>query len=116
MNQTLMKSGFLASSFATSARASSGEVILMIGGSPISSFARSTIEMSGPATATRGAASVLSEASRMSKFQNGPPMSTTLVTPLASHTLNVAGSLALLRSVSFAYDMTALKSATSGRV
>ena len=29
--------------------------------------------------------------SRISKFQNGPPMSTTLVTPLASHTLNVAG-------------------------
>jgi len=40
----------------------------------------------------------------------------TLVTPLASHTLNVAGSRAWLRATSLAYGITALKSATSGRV
>jgi hypothetical protein len=38
----------------------------------------------------------------MSKFQNGPPMSMTLVTPLASQTLNVAGRRALLRATSCA--------------
>ena len=72
----------------------------MIGGSPRSSLTRSTIEISGPATATRGAAAVRLASSRMSKFQNGPPMSTTEVTPLASQTLNVAGSRALLRATS----------------
>ena len=102
MYQTLMKSGLRSSSFFTSARASSGDVILMMGGSPRSSFTRSTMEMSGPAMCTRGAASLFSAAARMSKFQNGPPMSTTLVTPLASHTLNVAGRRFLLRSTSFA--------------
>ena len=34
----------------------------------------------------RGAASLLSAAARTSKFQNGPPTSITLVTPLASQT------------------------------
>ena len=74
----------------------------MIGGSPRSSFGRSIIEMSGPATATRGAALDLRAASRISKFQYGPPMSTTLVTPLASHSLKVAGRRALLRATSCA--------------
>jgi hypothetical protein len=36
----------------------------------------------------------------MSKFQNGPPISITLVTPLAIQTLNVASRRALLRAVS----------------
>ena len=102
MNHSLMKSGLRSSSRPTSERASSGEPILMIGGSPRSSFARSIIEISGPATATRGAAALASAASRISKFQNGPPMSTTLVTPLASQTLKVASRRALLRSTSFA--------------
>ena len=74
----------------------------MIGGSPRSSCGRSIIEISGPATATRGAAGEAAARSRMSKFQNGPPMSTTLVTPLASQTLNVASRRALLRATSSA--------------
>jgi len=73
-----------------------------MGGSPRSSFTRSTDETSGPATATRGAAGLARAASRISKFHMGPPMSTTLVTPLASHTLKVADSRALLRAISFA--------------
>ena len=43
-------------------------------------------------------------------------MSTTPVTPLASQTLKVSGSRALLRLTSSAYGTTALKSAASGRV
>jgi hypothetical protein len=42
-------------------------------------------------------------------------MPITLVTPLASHTCRAAGRRAV-RSVSFAYGTTALKSAASGRV
>ena len=74
------------------------------------------MEMSGPATTMRGAAGEAAARSRTSKFQNGPPTSATPVTPLASHTLNVASSRALLRATSFAYGTTALKSAASGRV
>ena len=69
-------------------------LILMIGGSPRSSCGRGTMEMSGPVVATRGAAALVRAASRTSKFQNGPPTSATLVTPLASHTRNVWGSRA----------------------
>ena len=76
---------------------------------------RSTMEMSGPATATRGAASLIAAASRTVKFQKGPPTSATLVTPLASHVLKVTGSRALLRATSSAYRTTWLKSAASGR-
>ena len=88
----------------------------MIGGSPRTSCGRATIEMSAPATWTRGAASLFAAASRTAKFHIGPPMSTTLVTPLASQTLKVAGSRAWLRATSFPYGIHALKSATSGRV
>src|ERR1041384_6077079 len=88
----------------------------MIGGSARPSGGSSIIETSGPATATRGAAALLLAALRISKFQYGPPMSTTLVTPLASQTLKVAGRRALLRATSCGYGTTALKSATSGRV
>ena len=75
--------------------------ILMIGGSPRSSCGRSIMEMSGPGDGhARRRGGARARASRTSKFQNGPPTSTTLVTPLASHTLNVAASRALLRSTS----------------
>ena len=94
----------------------SGVSMRMIGGSSRSSGGSEIIEMSGPATATRGAAAVFAARSRMSKFQNGPPMSTTPVTPFASQTLKVASSRALLRATSCAYGTTALKSAASGRV
>src|SRR5207237_9972330 len=100
----------------TRARAPSGVVTLMIGGSRKPSGGSSTIETSGPATATRGAAALLRAASRTSKFQYGPPISMTLVTPLASQTLKVAGSRALLRATSSSYGTTALQSAPSGRV
>src|SRR5258708_1457575 len=75
MNQTLMKSGLRSSSRRTSARAASAEVILMMGGSPRSSFARSTMEISGPATATRGAAGrrgVLGSECALLELQDGP--------------------------------------------
>src|SRR2546429_620185 len=103
MNHTLMKSGLRSSSRATSCRASSPELIRTIGGSPRSNFGSSTMEMSGPVTATRGAAALLRAASRTWKFQNGPPTSATLVTPLASQTLKVCGSRPWLRCTSDAY-------------
>jgi len=56
--------------------------IFTIGGSPRSSFSRETLEMSGPATATRGAFAVALAFLRTSKFHSGPPTSTTLVMPL----------------------------------
>src|SRR5712671_189623 len=74
------------------------------------------MEMSGPVTATRGAAVLLRAASRTWKFQNGPPTSATLVTPLASQTRKVCGSRAWLRCTSDAYGRHAPKSAASGRV
>src|SRR5215469_18453713 len=116
MNQTLRKSGLYANSFCASCRAASGELILMIGGSPRSSCGRSIIEVSGPAIATRGAAELFLAASLASKFQNGPPTSATEVTPLASQTLKVAGSRALLRSTSLAYGTIVVASTASGRV
>jgi hypothetical protein len=77
---------------------------------------RPTSEISGPVVSTRGADSLVIAASRTAKFQNGPPTSITLVTPLASHTAKVAGSRALLRATSCAYGTSAVKSAASGRV
>ena len=50
---------------------------------------RATVEMSGPATATRGAATVRRASSRTSKTHIGPPTSTTPVTPLLSQVRNV---------------------------
>ena len=75
----------------------------MIGGSSSSSLGSATIETSGPATATWGAASEACAALRTSKFHSGPPTSTTVVTPLAIHTLKVAARRALLRATSLAY-------------
>src|SRR4029077_9096761 len=74
------------------------------------------MEMSGPVTATRGAVALLRAASRTWKFQNGPPTSATLVTPLASQTRKVCGSRTWLRCTSDAYGRHAPKSAASGRV
>ena len=45
-------------------------------------FPRETLEISGPATATRGAFAVAFEVFRTSKFPKGPPTSTTEVIPL----------------------------------
>jgi len=74
------------------------------------------MEMSGPVTATRGAVPLLRAASRTWKFQNGPPTSATLVTPLASQTRKVCGNRVWLRCTSDAYGRHAPKSAASGRV
>src|SRR2546430_9601690 len=70
MNHTLMKSGLRSSSRATSCRASSPELIRTIGGSPRSNFGSSTIEMSGPVTATRGAAALLRSEEHTSELQS----------------------------------------------
>ena len=58
MYQIFTKSGFFSASLRTKSRACSGLSILTIGGSPRSSFSRETLEISGPATATRGALAV----------------------------------------------------------
>src|SRR4030095_9809356 len=58
MYQIFTKSGFCSASLRTNSRACWGVSIFTIGGSPRSSFSRETLEMSGPATATRGAFAV----------------------------------------------------------
>ena len=64
--------------------ASSEVPAAMIGGSATSlSTGGRQVEMSGPATATRGARGLAALRSRRSKFDIGPPTSATEVTPLA---------------------------------
>ena len=63
------------------ARASSGVFTCTMGGSPRLSCGRETLEMRGPATATRGAFAVEFATFLTSKFHIGPPTSTTLVMP-----------------------------------
>ena len=60
----------------------SGVSIFTMGGSPRSNSGRATLDMSGPATATRGALAVEFARLRTSKFHIGPPTSITLVIPL----------------------------------
>src|SRR6476646_6681355 len=88
----------------------------MMGGSFSSSGGSAIIDTRGPATDTWGAIEAVRAASRTSKFHIGPPTSTTDVTPLAIHTLKVAGSRALLRANSVAYGTSAVRFRPSGRV
>jgi len=114
MNQIFTRSGFRSASRRTSARASSAT--LMIGGSSVWSAGGAYEETSGPATATRGAASALRASSRTSKFHIGPPTSTVAVTPLRSRRRKVAGSRSRMPFSSSAYGTFARRSITSGRV
>ena len=78
-----MRSGRSANTRRTAARASAGAFTLRIGGSATRNSEGIWLEMRVPVTATCGAYGILLERSRASKVQNGPPTSSTAVTPLA---------------------------------
>jgi len=92
------------------------EVLKGLNGTGCYAFSRETLEISGPATATRGAFAVAFAFLRTSKFHIGPPTSTTLVMPLRMYRAKTSCRCDLIHTTSSLYGRTLLKSAPSGRV